>query len=126
MFIGIQNNNPVFIGQTEEELQNLPCIVLDETKEVDFAEMYNGKIYLTEEDLTLAKQDFVRQIRNNYLVEYVDGAVSNPLRWADMSQELKDMYTNYRQYLLDYTEQEGWYEQNPLTLDEWKDSLEAK
>ena len=121
MFIGIQNNKPVFIGQTEEELQNRACVVLDRIEEVNFAEMYNGEIYLNTEDLLNAKQDYVRKIRNNYLVEYVDGAVSNPLRWADMSQELKDMYTNYRLYLLNYTENDNWWEQEPKTLDEWKE-----
>lgn len=120
MFIGYQNNLPVFIRETREELENIPQVTFDKIEEVDFAEMYNGVVYLSDEDLIHAKQDFIRNIRNNYLVEYVDGAVSNPLRWADMSQELKDMYINYRQYLLDYTNTENWWEQNPLTLDEWK------
>lgn len=121
MFIGIQNNKPVFVGQTREELENLPCVILDSIEEVNFAEIYNGEIYLNNEELIIAKKDYVRKIRNDYLVEYVDGAVSNPLRWADMSQELKDMYTNYRLYLLNYTEEDNWWEQNPKTLDEWKD-----
>ena len=121
MFIGLQNGKACFISESKEELQNLPCVVLDEIKEVDFAEMYNGVIYTTEEDLTKAKQDYVRGIRNQYLVDYVDGAVSIPLRWADMSQELKDMYMNYRKYLLDYTETENWWENLPKTLDEWKE-----
>lgn len=129
MFVGYQEKlyngsdipvlDAVFVAETQEELESLPCVVLDKIEEVDFAEMYNGYVYLSEEALIKAKQDYVRSIRNDYLVEYVDGAVSNPLRWADMNQELKDMYTNYRQYLLDYTEEDNWWEQNPLTLDEW-------
>ena len=121
MFIGYQNDLACFVGNTREELEALPCVYLDKIEEVEFAEMYNGVIYTSEEDLIKAKQDYVREIRNQYLVEYVDGAVSNPLRWADMSQELKDMYTNYRLYLLDYTEQDNWWEQLPKTLDEWKE-----
>lgn len=119
MFIGIQDSKPAFIGETREELENLPSVVLDEIQEVDFAEMYNGIIYLSEEDLVEAQKEFVRKIRNTYLEKYVDGAVSNPLRWADMDQELKDMYTNYRRYLLDYTETDNWWDQLPKTLDEW-------
>lgn len=122
MFIGLQNGKACFISESKEELQNLPCVVLDEIKEVNFAEMYNGVIYTTEEDLLTAKQEYVRGIRNQYLIDYIDGAVSNPLRWADMSQEQKDMYMNYRKYLLDYTETENWWEQNPKTLDEWKET----
>lgn len=125
MFIGYQGELKAFVGQTREELENLPMVELSEIKEVDFAEMYNGIIYDDEDELIKAKQDFVRGIRNSYLVEYVDGAVSNPLRWADMSEELKQMYTDYRRYLLDYTETENWWEQNPLTLDGWKDSEES-
>ena len=121
MFIGYQNNLPAFIGETQEELENIPQVTFDRIEEVNFAKMYDGVIYLSNEDLINAKQDFVRSVRNNYLVEYVDGAVSNPLRWAEMSQDLKDMYINYRQYLLDYTETENWWKQNPLTLDEWRD-----
>lgn len=121
MFVGYQNELAAFVGETREELEKLPMVKLTEIKEVEFAEMYNGVVYTDQEELTKAKQDFVRGVRNQYLVDYVDGAVSNPLRWADMSQELKDMYTNYRQYLLDYTETENWWEQNPKTLDEWRE-----
>jgi len=124
MFVGIQSNKPVFIGKTKKELESLTFITFDEIKKVKFAELYNGVIYLSEEDLIEAQKTFVRKIRNNYLENYVDGAISNPLRWADMSQELKDMYTNYRQYLLDYTETNNWWEQLPLTLDEWNERTE--
>lgn len=125
MFIGYQGELKAFVGETREELENLPMVELTEIREVDFAEMYNGVIYDDEDELIEAKKTYVRGIRNRYLVEYVDGAVSNPLRWADMSEELKEMYTNYRIYLLDYTETENWWEQNPMTLDEWKDSEES-
>ena len=66
------------------------------------------------------KQEFVRAIRNQYLVEYVDGVVSNPLRWADLSKEEQQIYANYRRYLLDYTKNKGWYESLPKTLEEWR------
>ena len=121
MFVGYQGDLMALIGETREELENNEWVKFTKIEEVDFAEMYNGCIYTTEEDLLNAKKDYVRGVRNEYLVEYVDGAVSNPLRWADMSQELKDMYTGYRQYLLDYTETENWWEQLPKTLDEWRE-----
>ena len=120
MFIGIQNNISCFVGKTKTELENLPCVCLDEIKEVEFAQMYNGKIYLSVDDLLVAKQDFIRSIRNVYLEKYIDAIVSNPLRWNDMSEDEKAIYINYRQYLLDYTKQEGWYEALPKTLEDWK------
>ena len=109
-----------FIAETQEELENMPCVKLDRIEEVPFAELYDGVIYTDEDSLIKAKQSYVRKIRNKYLVDYVDGAVSNPLRWADMDQELKDMYTNYRRYLLDYTETEDWWEDLPMDLDTWR------
>lgn len=120
MFVGYQGDLKSFVGETCEELENIPFVSLDKIEEVPFAEMYNGSVYTDQEELIEAKKDHVRSIRNLYLEKYVDGAVSNPLRWVDMSQDLRDMYTNYRKYLLDYTEEENWWEQNPKTLEEWK------
>jgi hypothetical protein len=42
-----------------------------------------------------------------------------------MSEELKQNYTNYRRYLLDYTDGENWWEALPKTLEEWKDESTA-
>jgi hypothetical protein len=121
MFIGVQNNIPCFIKATKQELENLPCVSLDEIREVEFAEMYNGKIYLDADELILAKKDFVRSLRNSYLEKYLDPIISNPLRWADMPDSEKQVYIDYRQYLLNYTAQENWYNTTPKTLTEWRD-----
>lgn len=67
------------------------------------------------------KQNRVREIRNSYLEQYVDPVVSNPLRWADMSEEEKQKYADYRRYLLDFTTGEDWWENNPKTFDEWSE-----
>ena len=116
MFIGYQDKNISFIGNTKEELENLPCVELTKIEEVDFAEMYNGKIYIKEEELIEAKKVSVRETRDFYLEKYVDPVVSNPLRWNDMSEEEKKEYSDYRKYLLDYPETKDWYEQNPKTF----------
>lgn len=125
MFIGYQNELKAMIGQTREELEDNLFVNFTKIEEVDFAELYNGVIYTSREELNAAMQSAMRAVRNNYLVEYVDGVVSNPLRWADMSEELKQMYTDYRKYLLDYTETENWWLQAPKTLEEWKDESTA-
>lgn len=65
------------------------------------------------------RQNKVRGVRNSYLEQFVDPICSNALRWADMSEEEKQVYIDYRRYLLDYTEQEDWYKTNPKTLEEW-------
>lgn len=119
-YIGLQNDLITFMADTREELENLPCVELTEIKEVEFAESYSGVIYIDLAELQMAKEKAIRSVRDQYLVEYVDAVVSNPLRWADMSTDERTQITNYRRYLLDYTEMENWWEQNPLTFEEWK------
>ena len=77
--------------------------------------------YLLREDPRAieSEQNRVRSIRNSYLEQFVDPVVSSALRWADMSEEEKQKYADYRHYLLDFTTQENWWESNPLTLEEW-------
>lgn len=66
----------------------------------------------------------VRAVRNSYLEKYVDPK-QLVLVWDGLSEEERQLYADYRTYLLDYTELEGWYLQNPKTLDEWKQSFEV-
>lgn len=48
MFLGYQNNKVAFIGNTREELENLPCVVLDRIEETDQEYfLYEGE-YVTE------------------------------------------------------------------------------
>lgn len=116
------NDHKAIIAETKEELEQNSFIAYDRIEEYDFAVMYNGVIYVSEEELIEAKQQYVRQIRNDYLTKYVDPVVSNPLRWNDMSKEEQQTYADYRTYLLAYTDTESWYEQLPLTYDAWIES----
>lgn len=61
----------------------------------------------------------VRAVRNSYLEKYVDPK-QLVLVWEGMSVDERNIYSDYRRYLLDYTEVEDWYLSNPMTLDEWK------
>ena len=63
----------------------------------------------------------VRAVRNSYLEKYVDPK-QLVMVWNSLTAEEQELYKDYRQYLLDYPQTEGWYEQNPLTFDEWKQS----
>ena len=58
---------------------------------------------------------------SSYLEKYVDPK-QLVMVWDSLSADDKKLYADYRQYLLDYTKSEGWYEQNPLTFEEWKES----
>ena len=65
----------------------------------------------------------VRAVRNSYLETYVDPK-QLVMVWDSLSADDKKLYADYRQYLLDYTEIEEWYLSNPMTFDEWKQSVE--
>lgn len=64
-------------------------------------------------------QSEVRAVRNSYLEKYVDPK-QLVMVWDSLSDADKKLYADYRTYLLDYPQTEGWYLQNPMTLDEWQ------
>ena len=57
-------------------------------------------------DATLASQ--VRYERDQKLVSEVDPVVSNPLRWADLSEQEQADVSAYRLALLDVPQQQGF------------------
>ncbi len=122
MFIGYQNNIARYIKNTKEELNAIPRVSFDKIEEVPFAEMFNGVVYTSEEELNNAKASDVRAVRNSYLEQYVDPK-QLVMVWDGLSEEDKQMYADYRTYLLDYTESENWWLSYPMTLEEWKNPL---
>lgn len=126
MFIGIQIRDgkdfKALIANTREELENNLFIKFDRIDESEFAEICNGVIYTDRVELETAKKTFIRARRDALLATEVDPVVSNSLRWADMSEEDKQLYTDYRTYLLDYTKADDWWLSEPKTFDEWKQS----
>lgn len=61
------------------------------------------------------KKKSVRATRNQYLETYVDPK-QLVMVWNSLTVEEQELYKDYRQYLLDYPQTEGWYEQNPDDL----------
>lgn len=73
------------------------------------------KVVKNHEPTIEEKQSNVKAVRNNYLAKYDFTQLSD----APFTEEEKQKYAQYRQYLRDYTNQENWWEQNPLTFEEW-------
>ena len=118
MFIGYQNNVARYVKNTREELEVIRNVTFDEIEEVPFAEMYNGVIYISKENLIKAKCDEIRTVRDSYLEKYVDPK-QLVMVWDSLSVDERNTYSEYRKYLLDYTDTEDWYLHNPMTFDEW-------
>ena len=68
MFLGYQNNKIAFIAETKEELEKMPCVVLDKIEESDKEYfIYNGE-YVCEvplDELKQAKRDEINKARDN-------------------------------------------------------------
>ena len=103
--IWCKNNNASLIERVD--LRNLPLRYFQITKNPE------PEPYIPTED---EKKAIVRSVRNQYLLE----TDFTQLPDAPFTAEEKLVYTQYRQYLRDYTNTENWWESNPLTFDEWK------
>ena len=123
MFLGYQinQNGEEFIAsarENKEDLENNIFMKFTKIEEVnDDVELINGKYYVGKEKINEALSAAMRKIRDDYLVQYVDSVVSNPLRWADMSAEEQQDYKDYRQYLLNIPQSENFPGFEILTFD---------
>lgn len=91
--------------------------------EMEVEQAWNGAWYLkgyTPSKPQEVKEQEVRTVREQYFAEYVDWYQSKSLLWEEMTEEEKQDIADYRKYLMDYTKEENWWEQNPLNFEEWK------
>ncbi len=90
MFLGYQNDKIAFIAETREELENMPCVTLDKIEEVEFAEMFNGVIYTSEEELIQVKTKAVEETRAGLYASQVDPITAhiNRLRDEEQNEEI--------------------------------------
>lgn len=110
-----------------------------DSERIDFIVNYNHnlglKIEETETELQAwdfddeekleQKKQYIRSIRNSYLVKYVDPK-QLVLVWNSLTGDEQKEYMDYRQYLLDYPQQEEWWEKEPLTFEQWKVPMESE
>ncbi len=58
--------------------------------------------------LTLEEKQNQARINRNYLLSQLDSLVSNPLRWAELTDQSRTDITNYRVALLNVPQQQGF------------------
>jgi len=71
-----------------------------------------------EEQALENRKKSMRELRNKYLVDYVD-PYQLVIRWGTLSETEQSYLIEYRQYLLDYTNNDGWWEENPDDYETW-------
>lgn len=62
----------------------------------------------TQAEIDTEASNLVRMERDDRLVTEVDPIVSNPLRWADLTTEQQNAWSQYRTDLLNITDQSGF------------------
>ena len=119
MFKAIKDNKIIAISDTDSAF---PCLVCDSIANepdhttADYVQV-NGEYVLTSsyEAIEQNKAE-VRAVRNQYL-EQTDKYMITDYPITDDEREL---YKQYREYLRTYPECRDWYKANPKTYDEWK------
>ena len=99
---------------------NIDEIVEDTKHTVKDYIQCDGEYILNDDErvIELQKQHVIA-IRDEYFNKYVDWYQSKPLLWEEMTAKEKQLIGDYRIYLRDYDDRELWWEQEPMTYDEW-------
>ena len=123
MYKAIKENKIIAVNDSGK----FPCLIFDEVVEdsehevTDFV-MVGSEFVLSDDEKAIElKKEQVREVRN----EYLEATDKYMIVDFPISEEERDLYKNYRQYLRDYTKQASWWENNPLTFNEWKEEKEC-
>lgn len=112
--VGVSENNPVLLDNYE--------VQEDTEHSVSDYMQVNGEYVLTSSAEAIEqKKAEVRAVRNQYLKQYVDDRAKSPFMWNEVPEEEKALIGEYRKYLMDYPETEGWWERSPMNFTEWKE-----
>lgn len=121
MFKAIKDDKIIAINESGE----FPCLVYDSIEE-DTEHQLSDYIHcdcqfvLTVSDEAIEqRKEQVRSVRNHYL-EQTDKYMIVDYPITDDEREL---YKQYREYLRDYTLPENWWESEPQKFEEWVSSI---
>ena len=121
MFKALKDDKIVAINETGE----FPCLVHDRVEEDTEHQLSDyihcdGQFVLTVSDEAIEqRKEQVRAVRNQYL-EQTDKVMLVDYPITDDEREL---YKKYREYLRDYTLSENWWEHSPKDFSTWKEML---
>ena len=90
--------------------------------EIEVEEGYDGSWYLkgyAPEKPTEQKETEVRAVRNQYLEQTDKYMITD----YPITDEERELYRQYREYLRDYTLSENWREHSPKDSSTWKEML---
>ena len=118
MFKAIKDGKIIAINDSGE----FPCLVYDRVEEdtehhvADYIHC-DGQFVLTSSDEAIEqRKEQVRAVRNQYLEQTDKYMITD----YPVSDEERELYKKYREYLRTYPECQDWYKANPKTYEEWK------
>ena len=118
MYKAIKDNKIIAINDSGE----FPCLVHDSVEEDTEHQLSDyihcdGQFVLTVSDEAIEqRKEQVRAVRNQYLAQ------TDKFMLVDypITDEERELYRQYREYLRTYPECQDWYKANPKTYEEWK------
>ena len=124
MFKAIENGKIVGINESGEfPLMNYDSLEEDTEHQLSDYVHCDGQFVLTVSDEAIEqRKEQVRAVRNQYLKQTDKFMITD----YPITDEERELYKQYREYLRTYPECRDWYKANPKTYDEWYASyLEA-
>ena len=121
MFKAIKDNKIIAINDSGV----FPCLVYDSVEEDTEHQLSDyihcdGQFVLTVSDEAIEqRKEQVRAVRNQYLEQTDKYMIAD----YPISDDERELYRQYREYLRDYTLSENWWEHSPKDFSTWKEML---
>ena len=118
MFKATKDNKIIAINETGEfPLMNYDSLEEDTEHQLSDYIHCDGQFVLTISDEAIEQlKEQVRSVRNQYLEQTDKYMIAD----YPITDEERELYKQYREYLRTYPECQDWYKANPKTYDEWK------
>ena len=121
MFKAIKDNKIIAINDSGK----FPCLVHDRVEEDTEHQLSDyihcdGQFVLTSSAEAIEqRKEQVRAVRNQYLEQTDKYMIAD----YPITDDERELYRQYREYLRDYTLSENWWEHSPKDFSTWKEML---
>ena len=121
MFKAIKKGKIICINETGVfPLMNYDSLEEDTKHQLSDYIHCDGQFVLTVSDEAIEqRKEQVRAVRNQYLEQTDKYMIAD----YPISDDERELYKQYREYLRDYTLSENWWESEPQKFDEWVSSI---
>lgn len=119
MYKAIKDNKIIAVSDTDNQFKFMVKDGVETDSEHTSADytMVGSEYVLNDDEKAIeVKKEQVRAVRNSYLSDTDIYMITD----FPITEEEREKYKLYRQYLRDYTKEEGWWEENPMDYEEWK------